>query len=169
MAGHYIETGSKSKASEALVLLIENANIKDVQEILSLQKLAFQSEVKRYNDFLIPPLVETIDELAMNFKSYIFLKATLDGKIVGSVRAIEKDGVCYVGRLIVHPDFQNQGIGAKLLLEIEGKFLACGRFELFTGNKSVKNIHLYEKLGYKAFKTEPVTDNISEIFFEKVK
>jgi ribosomal protein S18 acetylase RimI-like enzyme len=148
-------------------LLIETANVKDAQEILALQMLAYQSEAKIYNDFLIPPLVETLDEMELNFKSYVFLKVTFDGKIIGSVRVYEKDGTCYIGRLIVHPNFQNQGIGAKLLLEIERIYSECGRFELFTGDKSVRNIHLYEKLGYNAFKTEPATKNLTIVFFEK--
>lgn len=150
-------------------MLIETANVNDAQEILSLQKLAYQSEAKIYDDFQIPPLVETLDELKMNFKSHIILKAKFDGKIIGSVRILEKDGTCHVGRLIVYPDFQNQGIGTKLLLEIEHICPACNRFELFTGDKSIKNIHLYEKLGYKAFKTERVTDNLKLVFLEKVK
>jgi RimJ/RimL family protein N-acetyltransferase len=130
-------------------LLIETADIDDVDEILLLQK-----EVKTYNDFEIPPLIETLDELKLLFRNHIFLKATIDGKIVGSVRASLNKDTCHIGRLIVNPAFQNQGIGTKLLAEIEQKCSACKRFELFTGIRSARTIHLYEKNGYKAFKTE---------------
>ncbi len=71
---------------EAVEMQIEIANVNDAQEILSLQKLAYQSEAKIYSDFQIPPLLETLDELKMAFKSHIILKATFDGKIIGSVR-----------------------------------------------------------------------------------
>ena len=150
-------------------MLIEMASIDDAAEILSLQKLAFLGEAKIHNNFSIPPLVETLDDLKQLFKSHTFLKAEVNGEIVGSVRAFEKDGTCYVGRLMVDPDFQNLGIGTKLLLETKRLFAACRRFELFTGSKSVKNICLYEKLGYKAFKTEQVPDNLKLVFLEKVK
>jgi hypothetical protein len=43
----------------------------------------------------------------------------------------------------------------------------CARFELFTGHKSEKNIHIYKKLGYKNFKTDKITDNLNLIYMEK--
>jgi GNAT superfamily N-acetyltransferase len=150
------------------LLLIETADVNDAAKILLLQREAFQSEAKAYNDFEIPPLTETLDELKLLFTNHIFLKATIDGKIVGSVRASVNNGTCHIGRLVVDPKFQNQGIGTKLLGEIERKCASCKRFELFTGIKSARNIHLYGKVGYRAFRTEAVCGRISLICFEKV-
>ena len=116
-------------------MTIQTANIKDAEEILALQKLAYKSEAILHGDFQIPPLVETIDELKENFQTYVFLKATAERKIVGSVRVFQEDNTCYIGRLMVHPEFQNRGIATKLLKEIEKRF-SCGRLELFTGCKS---------------------------------
>ena len=149
-------------------MIVETANINDAEEILSLQKLAYKSEAKLYNDFPIPPLVENLDELKDKFKSHVFLKATVEGKIIGSVRILQKDNTCYVGRLMVLPDFQNRGVATKLLLEIERKF-SCGRLELFTGDKSLKNIRLYKKLGYKKFKIEKPVGNVVLVFLEKTR
>ena len=69
---------------------------------------------------------------------------------------------------MVHPDFQNRGIATTLLMKIEGMF-TCRRFELFTGEKSVKSIRLYEKLGYKRFKVEKPAANVSLVFLEKTR
>jgi ribosomal protein S18 acetylase RimI-like enzyme len=149
-------------------LLIQTANIDDAKEILKLQKLAYKSETKLHGDFQIPPLVETLEELKDKFKTHVFLKVTADGKIIGSVRVLQEDDTCYVGRLMVHPEFQNRGIAAKLLMEIERIFL-CSRFELFTGEKSVKTIRLYEKLGYKKFKVEKPEANVTLVFLEKTR
>ena len=90
---------------------ISQAKIDDAEEILTLQKLAYRSEAERYNNYEISPLRQTIDEIKEQFKSHIFLKAVSEGKIIGTVRACEKNGTCYVGKLAVHPDMQNQGIG----------------------------------------------------------
>ena len=152
--------------SQVSKMFIQKANINDAGEILSLQKLAYKSEAKLHDDFQIPPLVETLDELKAKFKTHFFLKATTEGKIIGSVRVLQKDNTCNVGRLMVHPDFQNRGIATKLLLEIERTF-SCDRFELFTGEKSIKNIRLYEKLGYKRFKIETPAANVTLVFLEK--
>ena len=146
---------------------IVRANVEDAQEILSLQKIAYRGEAKLYDDFQIPPLIETLDEVKGKFQNYVFLKTLICGKIVGSVRFLHKDGTCYIGRLMVHPDFQNRGIATNLLKEIE-RVCSFGRFELFTGDKSIGNIHLYEKLGYKKIKVETPTNNVTLVFFEKV-
>lgn len=146
---------------------IERAMISDAEEILSLQKLAYRSEAEIYNDFNIPPLVQTLENIEKDFENQYFLKAVMDGKIIGSVRAYTKEGTCYIGRLIVHPDFQNRGIGTDLMNEIERIFNTCRRFELFTGDKSERNLYFYQKLGYKIFKKAKITDQTMVVYLEK--
>ena len=85
------------------------------------------------------------------------------------MRAYEKEGTGYIGRLIVHPDFQNQGIGTKLIHKIEAIFQDAKRYELFTGHKSKRNLYLYQKLGYKKFKTEKINENLKLVYLEKFK
>lgn len=130
-------------------ITVSRANIDDLEEILNLQKLAFISEAELYNDYNIEPLKQTIASVREDFKIHIFLKAVCNNKIVGSVKGRETDGYCWIGKLIVHPEFQNKGIGRRLMREIEGLFPNIKQFQLYTGNRSQKNIHLYESLGYK--------------------
>lgn len=96
----------------------------------------------------------------------IVLKYIDNEKVVGSVRAFKKEGTCYIGRLIVHPNHQNKGIAKKLMEAIEKHFEGL-RYELFTGHLSEKNLALYEKLGYRKFKTEKVYDGLSFVYMEK--
>ncbi|MGH2613335.1 MAG: GNAT family N-acetyltransferase [Rhabdochlamydiaceae bacterium] len=148
--------------------IIEKATVSDAEEILLLQKLAYKSEGEIYDDLSIPPLTQTLQSMQDEFRRQIFLKATVDEKIIGSVRAFAQEEACHIGRLMVHPDFQHRGIGKKLMNEIESLFKSCKRFELFTGNKSEKNICLYQKIGYKIFKTEEITDKITLVYLEKL-
>lgn len=148
-------------------MIIERAAIGDANEILSLQRLAYHSEAEIYDDFTIPPLKQTLEEIKKDFESQVFLKAIIDGKIIGSVRAFAKEGTCYVGRLIVHPDFQNHGIGKELMGQIEEVFKEAARFEIFTGHKSERNLYLYEKLGYQRFKTVTANEKLDIVFLEK--
>ncbi len=150
-------------------MLIEAADINDAEAILELQRAAYQSEAKLYRDWEIPPLTETLSQLRALFSSHVFLKATIDGRIIGSVRANKNSGSCHIGRLVVDPQYQNRGVGTALLAAIECKYPTCRRFELFTGIKSQRNIRLYEKAGYKAYKTEAVSSKLSLICFEKVR
>lgn len=148
-------------------MIIERANMEDSNKILTLQKLAYVSEAELYNNYSIPPLTETIDKVENDIAQKVVLKVTFENQIVGSVRGFEKDGTCYIGRLMVHPDFQNQGIGKLLLKEIDILFSAAERFELFTGDKSEKNLSLYKKVGYKEFKRKKVNPELELIYLEK--
>ena len=148
-------------------LIIEQAKTQDAAEILALQKLAYRSEAAIYDDYGIPPLTQTLAEMETDLYRQTVLKATIDGLIIGSVRAYEQEATCYIGRLIVHPDHQNQGIGTQLLQSVEAAFPQAKRFELFTGHKSARNLHLYRKLGYVAFKREPLGDAVTVVFLEK--
>lgn len=122
---------------------IEIATKNDLEDILKLQKLAYQENAIRYNDFSILPLTQTLEELKKESESSIILKVVEGGMIVGSVRAFEKDGSCYIGRLIVHPGYQNKGIGKKLMKAIEKCFEGV-RLELFTGYLDEKNLAFYD-------------------------
>jgi len=145
------------------------ASVKDANEILNLQKSAFQIEAELYKNYDILPLKETIEEITQSFKNCIFVKAVDKEKIIGAVRAFEKDGTCYIGRLAVSKEMQNRGIGTLLMNEIE-KYFKTKRFELFTGAKSEKNIQLYKKLGYLPFgEKKSGCGGLAEvIFMEKI-
>ena len=148
-------------------MIIEKATVADAEELLALQKLAYRSEAEIYNDFRLPPLIQTLESMEEDFKNQLFLKTLLDGRIIGSVRAYSKEGTCYIGRLIVHPNFQNRGIGTRLMNDIERIFNGCKRFELFTGDKSERNLRLYQKLGYRIFKTSKITNQTNIVSLEK--
>lgn len=146
---------------------ISLAGLDDAADILSLQKLAYQSEAHIYNDYSIPPLIQTLGEIKSQFNDHTFLKATESRKIIGSVRGYESNGTCYIGRLIVHPEKQNQGIGTILMNKIESNYNDAERFEIFTGSKSPKNIHIYHQLGYTVFKSEKLSNTLTLIYLEK--
>lgn len=149
-------------------MTIETATAADAADILALQKLAYQSEAELYDDFTIPPLTQTLDEITAEFGRRVFLKAAGGRKIIGSVQGFQVGGTCYVGRLIVHPERQGEGVGTRLMAAIEAAFADVERFELFTGHKSVANIRLYKRFGYRVFRTEAVTPALSLVFMEKL-
>lgn len=151
-----------TRPPRTLEMKISKAKPEDAEEILELQKRAYRSEAELYDAFDMPPLKQTLDELRSQFTNHVILKAVSKDKIVGTVRAYEENGACHIGRLAVHPDAQNQGIGTALLEEIE-KYYECQRFELFAGGKSHKNISLYKKLGYAIVRTSSVGPREIEI------
>lgn len=146
---------------------IKKAQIDDLPVILDLQKLCYNENAVRYNDFKIPPLTQSIIDLEKEYNDCTILKAIVQTKIVGSIRAFEKDGTCFIGRVIVHPDFQNKGIGKQLMTDMELMFKNVNRFELFTGFRDDKNLYFYKKLGYNQFKQVKINDNLDMVYLEK--
>ncbi|MDF2921643.1 MAG: putative acetyltransferase [Paenibacillaceae bacterium] len=148
-------------------MIISRAAVEDLENILALQYQSFRSEAEIYNDFSIKPLKQTLADIEEEWNRMIFLKAEIDGQIVGSVRAYEQEGTCYISKLIVHPSFQNRRIGTSLMNNMEQEFGSCKRYEIFTGHRSIKNLYLYKKLGYKDFKTIEVNDKLKQIHLFK--
>lgn len=148
-------------------MVIKEAEKSDLPEILKLQYLAYQSEAELYNDPDIPPLKQTLSDVENEFRNGIVLKALDENNsIIGSVRAYSENKTAYIGKLMVHPNRQRQGIGTRLLLEIEKRYPGH-RYELFTGTRSEKNIALYKRLGYGIFDEKRVTEELSFVYLEK--
>ena len=147
--------------------MIKKARKEELEEILKLQYLAYQSEARLFGDMDIPPLKQTLEEVYEEFEKGTVLKAVdEEGGIIGSVRAYQEEGTVYIGKLMVHPNMQKRGIGTKLLLEMEKEY-PNQRYELFTSTKSISNIRLYEKLGYEIFKEEAVTQELQFVYLQK--
>ena len=135
---------------------IVQAEETDLEAILVLQRLAYQGEARLLNDFSIPPLMQTLEEMKEEFRSGIFLKAVDEkGKIVGSVRGTLRGDTLLIGKLMVHPEYQGNGLGSCLLQE------------LFTCNKSLRNLCLYERNGYTRCAEKAVSPTLTLIFLEK--
>lgn len=149
------------------IMIILRAEKGDLQKILDLQYIAYQSEARLFKNQDIPPLKQTLTDVEKEYQKGIVLKALDDDKtIIGSIRAFCDNGTVYIGKLMVHPSKQGQGIGTKLLIEMEKQY-PKQRYELFTSTKSEKNIVLYQKLGYKIFDEKQVTEELRFVYMEK--
>ncbi|WP_207706834.1 GNAT family N-acetyltransferase [Thermoclostridium caenicola] len=151
------------------MMQIMRADRNDLEEILKLQYLAYQSEAQLVNDFNIQPLTQTLEELMDEYEKGVIYKAVDDKEqIIGSVRGYVRDGTIHIGKLMVHPNFQGRGrgIGTSLLRHIENEHKGL-RKELFTSDRSIRNIKLYERNGYKRFKEEAVSENLRFVYLEK--
>ena len=156
--------------SGAPEITISPASLDDAETILALQKLAYQSEARFYDDWSLPPLTQDLASLREEFGSSVVLKATVaTDRLIGSVRARVDyvSGTAAIGRLIVHPKFQRRGIGSELLEAVEAACPGVAKFELFTGSRSEATIRLYQRHGYTVTRTEPASGTLSLTYLEK--
>ncbi len=79
------------------------AIVDDAPEILELQKSAYISEAELHNDFSIPPLTQSIENLKVSFNKKTILKIVVDNKIVASGQAELIGDTCHIGRMAVWP------------------------------------------------------------------
>ena len=82
---------------------ISRASVADAGAILALQKVAYQSEAALYEDWSMPPLMQSVQDIRSDFDNMTFLKASRGEEIVGSVRVSKTADTRFIGRLIVHP------------------------------------------------------------------
>lgn len=137
----------------------------DAGEVLTLQRAAFVTEAQRYGDPFLPPLTQTLDDLVAELAGPGI--GIRDGsRLVGAVRWVVTDGVAHIGRLMVVPDRQGQGLGTRLLRAVETTAEADA-YELFTGHLSVESIRLYEREGYTIVRRTTPRDGVSLVHLRK--
>lgn len=146
--------------------VIVQANKDDLAKILEIQYKAFRKEAEEFNDFSIQPMTQTLEELEEEYQTFTYFKAVDEnGQIIGSIRGYIKNGTSYIGRTVVHPDYQGQGIGTAMIKKLE-QMKAAPRYEINSSIHCPRNIGLYERLGYKKFK-EIKTENNGFVYLEK--
>ncbi len=143
-------------------LAVTRAVPDDAGELWTLQQAAYLVEGRRHDTFDIPPLVESLAEVRTSLSDGVVLVARRAGRLVGSVRGEAREGGdWYVGRLMVAPDLQGEGLGSTLLDRIET--LApdgTRRVVLVTGVLSEANVRFYRRRGYRVVgrRTHPAVD-----------
>ncbi|WP_327675804.1 GNAT family N-acetyltransferase [Kitasatospora sp. NBC_00458] len=152
-------------------VIISTAEAEDAEQILKLQYLGYQTEAELYGDWAIEPLTQSLESLRAELTEQHFLVARLGGEIVGTVRGrLGPDGVGRIGRLVVHPRMQRHGLGGRLLEALERRLAEDGAvtaYRLFTGHRSLGNLRLYARQGYRQTAVEKVSGRLSLVRLEK--
>jgi ribosomal protein S18 acetylase RimI-like enzyme len=151
-------------------MVISEAEEADLPEILALQKVAYRSEAEIYQNYSLAPLRQSQEQIVEDYRKKLFLKLVVNGKIIGSVRGDREGESREISRLVVHPYFRKRGLGKQLLHAMEGRLADTGarRFEAFTWSLSSRNINLYTRAGYRIYRTEEVSEDMSYVYMEKL-
>ncbi|MFT3970420.1 MAG: GNAT family N-acetyltransferase [Micropruina sp.] len=114
-----------------------------------LQRACWTPDAILNDTFEIPALYEDLATVQANFLTHETWVLRRGPRLIGAVRGVLRGTDWEVGRLMVAPDLQGQGLGRMLLRHIEHQAPgATRRLWLFTGKRSEANIRLYTRAGY---------------------
>lgn len=132
---------------------IERAVPSDAPELLTLQRACWVQEALANPGVHIPALHESLDDVRAwmdEWDTYVVRRA---GRLVAAVRGRldgDDDSAWDIGRIMVAPDLQGQGLGKALLEHIEAVAPArATSYVLFTGAGSERNLRMYKKAGFR--------------------
>ena len=148
-------------------MIIELATIQDVPALLDLQRKAFGPLCEELEWEDAPVLTESLEHAYEEFARCTTLKVQNDeGLIIGSVNGNVTDGSLYIGRLMVLPEYQQQGIGKLLFREIQSR-LPHRHAWLCTCQQVRHPYEFYLREGFKPYKSEEVGPGLTWAYLEK--
>lgn len=124
----------------------------DAGELLTVQRAAYVAEAQVNGVLDLPPLRETVAEIAADLASPDVLSfgAWLGTRLVGSVRGRPDGDRMEISRLSVAPDLQGRGVGRALLAHVTAATPPTVRtLWLVTGVASVGNQRMYARAGFE--------------------
>lgn len=127
----------------------------DAGELLTLQRACRVQEQQTDPEAVVHARQESLTDLRAWLAEWTVLVAHRGERLVAAARArATGEGRWEIGRLMVVPDLQGQGLGRWMLEQTEAAAAAAAEadvqgFEVFTGAGSARNIKRYRKAGYR--------------------
>jgi NAD(P)H-dependent FMN reductase/GNAT superfamily N-acetyltransferase len=129
---------------------ITRATAADAAELLVLQRACWVQEAIDNSTLQLPALTESLDDVAAWLADWQVWLVHRHGRLVAAVRARHDGSIWEIGRLMVTPDLSGRGLGRWLLAYAESAAPDdVGSVGLFTGAKSLRNLALYQRAGYR--------------------
>ena len=149
-------------------------SVEDAGELLTLQRAAYVTEAQAHDDVNLPPLMQSLDELVSELTQPNVTAFGLrddSQRLVAAVRlhlSPADPHTAELGRLVVAPDMQGRGRGSRLLELVEERLPEqVTDLQLFTGERSLGNLRLYSRFGYRETHRTPAPGGYSLVHLEK--
>lgn len=144
------------------------SKIEDAQALLKIQKEVFHSDLIKYKDYHTSPAAESLDFFRFRMQTSLHYSVFVDGRLAGGICLLKKTtDHYYLYRIFLGSEFQNKGLGSKLLRQLERQFPQVKKWSLDTPKDNRRNRHFYEKFGYKKIGEQPINEYLTLIQYEK--
>ncbi len=132
--------------------MIERLSLQDhdmVEQLWSLQHVAYRLEAAAIGLTEYPPLPETFDSIRSSGEQ-IYGEVTPDGELLGAiVTAPSTSPECLeITRLMISPEHLRQGIGASLVKYVIDSHPTMRSFIVTAGTLNAPAVSLYRKFGF---------------------
>lgn len=152
------------------------AEADDAEVITEIKKSAYNDETRRFGPGRDggPPGYDNVDETRHLINTYPFYKIMYAGNNIGCFWLHSHgEGHFELEDFCIHPDYQNKGFGAETMILMENLYPDNKKWTLGTPFYSIRNQHLYEKMGYmKIGQTEDgflfLYEKLSKVVMKKV-
>lgn len=149
--------------------MIKQIKNTELIKAFSMQKKCFKLIYEKYYDETNPYKESLAKFVSRTTKSSFQMYWIIDNSTkVGQIWIATKNDTAKLARLFVLPKYQNKGYAAKAIIDIEKLYSYYNHWQLDTIKEEKKNVHLYQKLGYKPNgKEKIINDKMTIIEFKK--
>ncbi|WP_338653056.1 GNAT family N-acetyltransferase [Sporosarcina psychrophila] len=149
-------------------LIIKRTKEVEARRLLEIQTEAFSEDLIRYEDHDTNPVNEPIEKLLRKIEIFIHYTILLDDEIIGGADIRDlKENKYRLNRVFLSCEYQNKGLGSKIMKLIESEFPTAIEWSLDTPHLNTRNHHFYEKLGFKKVRQHQITSKLFLIDYVK--
>lgn len=141
----------------------------DGPELYEIQKRAFMTLYKKYEDHETSPVVQSYEAFIRRFSKGDYYKIFYKEELVGSVFVYKiKPDTMRLHIINILEEYQGKGIGQEVIKRLEGIYVEVDKWELDTILEEKRNCHVYERAGYEKTKdVEKINDKLTLIKYIK--
>ena len=147
-----------------MAVSLSEATTEDAELLKMMSIQAFTKDYEQYGSY--PPGIESLEWHKSAIEKRNYYKIIYKDEIAGGIYVIPSiNSEIEIKYLFISEDFQNKGIGSKIIDLIEETYGEFKVWNLVTPSYSYRNHHFYEKLGYrKTGEFQPDPQNPFQLF-----
>ena len=136
--------------------------------LLTIQKRAFAEDYNVYQDHDTSPVNETHEKLIENIVHSLHYTIWSNDTVIGGIDIRKKENILLLDKLFIANEYQNKGIGTKIMKLMEAELPSIKIWRLYTPYLNKRNQYFYEKFGYEKIGEVQLTEKLLLFKYEKV-
>ncbi|ENQ3080642.1 GNAT family N-acetyltransferase [Bacillus cereus] len=146
---------------------LAKTKLEEAEELLCIQKKAFQSDLEKYQDYDSSPATEKVERLMRKIELFHHFTIWINNEIVGGIDVRDLNNQHYrINRIFLKTSLQNKGLGSRIMNLIHQEFPEAEKWSLDTPKDNIRNHHFYEKCGYRVVGEHQINNKLILLDYE---